>query len=124
MIPTKINCPKCGSQMVKNEGLDGLFCSNQKCQHYLAEEPGIDDYITDAKTIFSEERVKHLRGVPVDTITIGSETKGRVQIQIPCGCTKAERRVLIDAMLDDLEYLKTQIESRGMDIYTSRGKKE
>lgn len=124
MIPTKLNCPKCGGQLIKHEELLGLFCTNPKCGYYTEEEPKLDDYITDAKTIFSEERVKHLRGVPVDTITIGSETKGRVQIQIPCGCTKAERRVLIDAMLDDLEYLKTQIESRGMDIYTSRGKKE
>lgn len=101
-----------------------MFCEDDKCGYYTPDTPSQSDIVTDAKQIFSEDRVKYLRGVPCDVFTIGSETKGRIQIQIPVGSSKAERRLIIDSVLDDLEYLKAEIDKRELDIYTTKGKKE
>lgn len=124
MIPTMLKCPKCGKQMVIKEGLEGSFCEDDKCGYFSPEIPSQADIMTDAKQIFSEDRVKYLRGVPCDVFVIGSETKGRIQIQIPVGSSKAERRLVIDSALDDLQYLKDEIDKRKLDIYSTRGKKE
>lgn len=124
MIPTTLKCPKCGKQMLIKEGLDGVFCEDDKCGYYSDETPSQADIVTDARQIFSEDRVKYLRGVPCDVFIIGSETKGRIQVQIPVGSSKAERRLIIDSALDDLQYLKNEIDKRGLDIYTTKGKKE
>lgn len=110
--------------MVIKEGLEGVFCEDDKCGYFSPEIPSQADIMTDAKQIFSEDRVKYLRGVPCDVFVIGSETKGRIQIQIPVGSSKAERRLVIDSALDDLEYLKDEIDKRKLDIYSTRGKKE
>lgn len=126
MRMTLIKCPNCGKSLVIKEGLEGLWCPDPKCGYYDPSDPSSEDILAtgNAKEIFSEDRVKHLRGVPMDIFTIGSEAKGRIQIQIPCGCTKAERRFLINNAIDDLEYLKNTIDEKHLDIYSSRGKKE
>lgn len=124
MIPTTLKCPKCGKPMVIKEGLEGVFCEDEKCGYYSPDTPSQADIITDVKQIFSEDRLKPLRGVPCDTFIVGSETKGRLQIQIPVGCSKTERRLVIDSALDDMEYLKSEIDKRQLDIYTTRGMKQ
>lgn len=125
---TTIPCPNCGKAMVVKSEFDGVWCTNPECirlgRDWLDREPKPSEIVSSPSDIFSEERTKHLRGVPVQSMTIGSETKGRIVVQIPCSATKEESKFLIDCALDNMQYLKEQIISRGLDIYTSRGKKE
>lgn len=116
-------CPQCNRRyLVTKQGLDGLWCPDDKCGYFV--EHTFDDASVNPDNIFSEERVRPLRGVPMDTFCIGSEVKGRIQVQIPCGCTKEERRFLIQNAVDDLEFMKTYIAEKNLDIYTTRSKKE
>jgi hypothetical protein len=124
MILTRLKCPKCKGNLVIKDGLDGLFCENESCKYWVDKTPSQEELLTNTSEMFSEDRVKHLRGVPMIQMTIGSEVKGRISIQMPCSCTKAERRTLINEYLDDLQYLKSAVEERGLDIYSSRGGKK
>ena len=70
--------------------------------------------------LYSEDRAKVVRGVPMSYIKIGSETKGRIEISIPCYATATEARAIIDKHLDYLKYTSIGIESRDLDIFTTR----
>lgn len=120
---TKFKCPKCGNFLVKMDGLTGLFCSDKECGYFEEREVIPSDLLVTPSDIFSEERVKSLRGVPCNKIVLGSETKGRIEIQIPCNASDVDRRTLIEQAVADLKYTKQCIENSGMDIYSARGKK-
>lgn len=107
---------ECGGLYYALEDLDGLFCA--KCNKHI-EDDGTRS-IDKLSAGYTEARAKVMRGVPMSYIKVGSETKGRVEIAIPCYFTPVERRELINAYLDDLEYTKDSVDKRGLDIYTGR----
>ena len=115
-----IRC-KCGGTFCSSPDLEGMFCD--KCGEFAnisLEETGN----ADLNAIYDPERVKQFRGTPMNEITLGSETKGRVKICIPSFCTKQEAEILINMQLDYLSYLKGEVEKRNLDIYSTRGKKD
>lgn len=109
----KNNTCQCGGNVAHIEGLDGVFC--QVCGAHYEDDSEQKD--TD---IFSEEKLKMARGVPVNKFCIGSETKGRLEISIPIYASKVVQRKIIDEQIDMLQYLKDSIEERGLDIMTKR----
>lgn len=109
---------ECGGTFEKIEGLEGMFCN--KCNAYTPDEPTSTDKTFEMSSIYSEERLKSIRGVPHSTISIGSETKGRLQVMIPAYCTPSERKYLIDSNIDSLQYALSEIKKRGIDIMPSR----
>lgn len=126
MSVTKFVCPKCKKEhLTTMDGLSGLFCPDKECGYY-EERAGISkqDFLLTPSEVFSEEKVKSVRGVPCNQICLGSETKGRLVIQIPCNAQDSERKMLIETAVNDLKYTKECIEKAGIDIYTSRKKGE
>jgi len=110
---------ECGGTYTKSEGLEGAFCD--KCGKFI--EKYVDDEELDLEHLYSLERIGSIRGVPVNEIKIGSETKGRLEICIPAYATEYEARAIVDMYLRVLEYTKNQIDAKSLDIYSSRGKK-
>lgn len=106
--------------------LDGLRCN--KCGTVLScdtskidteDAPGLD-----LSAIYSEDRLKSIRGVPMSSLSIGTPSKGAINIIFPPFCTVEEQHALIDAELEVLRHAKDKVQSLGLDIYSSRGKKD
>lgn len=112
-----MNKCECGGDLYTLDDLDGMFCS--KCNKHVEvnESDMIDNPLSGG---FTESRAKIMRGVPMNYIRIGSETKGRIEIAIPCYFTPEESRKIIDLRLSDLKYAKDEIDRLGLDIYTGR----
>lgn len=109
----------CGGTYTHIEGLEGYQCD--RCGAYV-DDIGFSAYVTDReyKPDYSEEKMKTIRGVPVNRITIGSESKGRVEISIPIFVTFEEQKKIINQQLSLLEYTKAQILERDLDIMPKR----
>ena len=119
---------ECGGTFVKIEGLEGMYC--EKCNNWVPENDNSipaslveDNVYTKVGKLYDVDRIRAIRGVPLNEICIGSETKGRVKISIPSYATPEEAKALISINLDLLQYTKNEIERRGLDIFSSRGKK-
>ena len=109
----------CGGTFRKVEGLDGLFCDIcgvHKDSPQL-QIPTIDRAVEKS---YTEEKLKSIRGVPVNRIIIGSESKGRLEISVPIFVSKEEQKLIIDQQLDLLEYAKHEIERRKIDMMPKR----
>jgi len=109
-----MNC-ECGGTFIHMDDSDSLFCD--KCGSWSE-----DDSPRVKGSIFSEARLKPLRGVPTNTFSCGSETKGRIQLQIPISATDSEKREMIDSAIDSLKYMLDEIKRKDLDIFT--GKKQ
>jgi len=110
----------CGGLFKEEKGVEGYFCD--KCGEW---KESLSEDITDLSLLYGDvERIKAIRGIPMSEIIIGSETKGRIKVIIPCYATPAESKLIIDTHLDLLQYTKEQILNRGLDIFTIRGKKD
>ena len=94
---------KCGGTFEKLPELDGMYCN--RCNEYT-DITIIDGADANLDKIYDPERVKQFRGTPMNEITLGSETKGRIKVCIPSYCTKDEAESLINMQLDYLSYLK------------------
>ena len=112
---------ECGGTFKKIEGLEGCYCD--KCNAWSSEEI-CESAPVSIEKLYLPERIKDIRGIPLNAITIGSESKGRVAISIPSYATPEEAKQVISMYLDLLQYTKDEIDRRGLDIYSSRGKKE
>lgn len=81
-------------------------------------ETSEDDHPSDT------ERIR-VEAVPeYTTITIGTESKGRLKAYIPVNATDEEAKQSIDRQLNWLWYAQTQARDMGLDILPSRSKKE
>lgn len=105
----------CGGTFVHIDGLEGYQCDN--CGAY---RDSLWDDSESFKPDYSEEKMKSIRGIPVNRITIGSESKGRVEISIPIFVTFEEQKEIINQQLSLLEYTKAQILERNLDIMPKR----
>lgn len=109
----------CGGTFHKEEGLEGLFCDT--CGAFKdspqLQIPTIDRAVEKS---YTEEKLKSIRGVPVNRIIIGSESKGRLEISVPIFVSKEEQKLIIDQQLDLLEYAKHEIERRKIDMMPKR----
>ena len=110
----------CGGTFIHIEGLEGYQCDC--CGAYVeALNQGFSDTLESSfKPDYSEEKMKSIRGVPVNRIIIGSESKGRVEISIPIFVTYDEQKKIIDQQLALLEYTKAQILEKNLDIMPKR----
>jgi hypothetical protein len=104
---------QCGGPLIEVEGLTGLFCDD--CGAHYEDESDEQPV-----NIFSEDKLKMARGVPVNKFCIGSETKGRIEISIPIYASKIIQKKIIDEQIEMLQYLKDSIEEKGLDIMTKR----
>lgn len=109
-----IKC-NCGGTFRPIEGLNGLWCDNPDCGAY---RDGVEQKSVESS--YTEDKLKSIRGVPVNRIIIGSESKGRLEISIPIFVSREEQKALIEQQLDLLQYTKEQIASRGLDIMPKR----
>ena len=109
----------CGGTFRKEEGLEGMFCD--VCGAFkpspLSPFPTIDKAVEKS---YTEDKLKSIRGVPVNRIIIGSESKGRLEISVPIFVSKEEQKLLIDQQLDLLEYAKHEIDRRKLDVMPKR----
>lgn len=109
----------CGGTFVHIEGLEGYQCDC--CGAYRDSIDGFSESVeSNFKPDYSEEKMKSIRGVPVNRIIIGSESKGRVEISIPIFVTYEEQKKIIDLQLSLLEYTKAQILEKNLDIMPKR----
>lgn len=110
----------CGGTFREEEGLEGMFCD--VCGAF--KPPSISDkMITINRAVeksYTEDKLKSIRGVPVNRIIIGSESKGRLEISVPIFVSKEEQKLLIDQQLDLLEYAKHEIDRRKLDVMPKR----
>ena len=104
----------CGGSFVQIEGLEGYQCDN--CGAYVDSIGDSKDFKPD----YSEEKMKSIRGVPVNRIIIGSESKGRVEISIPIFVSFEDQKKIIDQQLTLLEYTKAKILEKNLDIMPKR----
>lgn len=103
----------CGGTYIHMDDSESLFCD--KCGEWAEDEaPRVKG------SVFSEARLKPLRGVPTNTFSCGSETKGRLQIQIPINATDAEKKEIIDSAIDSLKYILDEVKRKELDIFTGR----
>ncbi len=113
----------CGGVFRQYPDLVGLCCDS--CGALVTGDYNKLAGVDDSKTLddaFSEERARVVRGVSMSEISIGTESKGKICIKYPPYLSPSEQKQLIDSQLDVLEYTKKQVATRGMDIYSSRGK--
>lgn len=103
----------CGGTFQRIEGLEGYTCD--VCGAYR-------DTLIDTlyQPDYSEEKMKSIRGIPVNRIIIGSESKGRVEISIPIFVPFEEQKEIINQQLMLMEYTKAQILERNLDIMPKR----
>lgn len=109
-----IKC-NCGGTFLPEDGLNGLFCD--KCGAYMELDATEDVRVEKS---YTEEKLKAIRGVPVNRIIFGSESKGRVEISVPIFASKEEQKILIDQQLSLLQYAKQEAERMGLDIMPKR----
>ena len=108
----------CGGYFSKIEGLDGYFC--EKCNAHidsLPEEKMMSETMTD---LYSEDNLRTLRGVPHTTYTCGSETKGRVCIQVPANASKEQTDSIIRERLESLKYMLDMARDLNLNIFTNK----
>ena len=117
---------KCGGTFLAVPMLDGLRCD--RCGAVLsgdtAKIDNSDSSGLDLSTLYSEERLRSIRGVSMSSLTIGTPSKGAISIIFPPFCTIEEQHALIYAELSVLKYAKDRVGELGLDIYSSRGKKD
>ena len=106
----------CGGVFEKVEGMEGYFCDTCNC----FREDTFDDSVLDVTKMYTEDKLKSIRGVPVNRITIGSESKGRLEISFPIFVSKEEQKALISQQLDLLEFTISEIKNRNIDIIPKR----
>lgn len=111
MINNKCSC---GGTFSRIEGLEGYTCDT--CGAYRETLWETENYHPD----YSEEKLKTIRGVPVNRIIIGSESKGRIEVSVPIFVTYEEQKEIINQQLSLLEYTKAQILERNLDILPKR----
>lgn len=108
----------CGGTYVHIEGLEGYQCDC--CGDYKDALDLSDFTVPSFKPDYSEEKMKSIRGVPVNRIIIGSESKGRVEISIPIFVSYEEQKKIIEQQLSLLEYTKSLILEKNLDIMPKR----
>ena len=104
------------------EGLEGYQCD--VCGAYvdsLTEYPDFLSELTVEKVPeYTEEKLKSIRGIPVNRIIIGSESKGRVEVSIPIFVSFEDQKKIIRQQLSLLEYTKNLILEKNLDIMPKR----
>lgn len=119
MMKMQSNKCNCGGTFVQIEGLEGYQCDC--CGAYVDNIFQSEDLITTKfAPDYSEEKLKSIRGIPVNRIIIGSESKGRVEISVPIFVSYEDQKKLINQQLSLLEYTKAQILERNLDIMPKR----
>lgn len=109
---------ECGGRFEELADLEGMYCN--RCSKHIEGVVSLKEEDKALRHMYSEDRAKVVRGVPMSYIRIGSETKGRIEISIPCYATSSEARAIIDKHLDYLKYTSNGIEERELDIFTTR----
>lgn len=109
---------ECGGRFEQLADLDGLFCN--ECGKHIEGVITFDESDKALRHLYSEDRAKVVRGVPMHYLKLGSETKGRIEISIPCYATNAESVALVDKQLALMKYAKDQVEVLDLDIFTGR----
>ena len=102
----------CGGSFEYIEGLEGLWCDTCGAN--------VPDFTKGVESSFTDDKLKSVRGVPVNRIIIGSESKGRLEITGPIFLSFEEQNRLVDQQIALLEYTKSQIAEKGLDIMPKR----
>jgi len=117
---------KCGGTFRSIEGLEGMQCD--KCGKIVS---GATDMLNPnpgdsckLETCYSEERLKPLRGVSMSSLVIGTPSKGCLTVVYPPNLSASEQKALIDSELGLLKYAKDKVKELGLDIYSSKARKE
>lgn len=106
----------CGGEFKIIEGMEGTFCDTCGNHSDLTDT----QMVQDVTSKYTEENLKSVRGVPVNRLIVGSESKGRLEISIPIFISHLEQKAIITQQLDLLEYTLNEVKNRGMDIIPKR----
>lgn len=99
----------CGGNYMSIEGLEGYTCDS--CGAFMNSDPTRD---------YSEDKLKSIRGIPVNRFIIGSESKGRIEISLPIFLSVDEQKKIIEQQLDLLKFTKEKIKNDDIDIMPNR----
>ena len=102
----------CGGTYERIEGLEGLWCDTCGAN--------VPDFTRGVESSFTDDKLKSVRGVPVNRIIISSESKGMLEITAPIFLSFDEQKRLIDQQIALLEYTKSQIQAKNLDIMPKR----
>jgi hypothetical protein len=111
----------CGGIFAKSKDLDGLVCN--RCNAFISGDTNKIENIDVSSSmadLYSEDRAKSMRGVPVEKYTLGSESKGRIEIIVPIYASEEERSLLIERGVATMERILSQVKDRELDIFSSR----
>lgn len=118
-----MNCPypDCGRVVSPHPSGLGFSCPICGFIPTLVMEKGVPARWTPKK----DEKKDDLSSIPAwDKLTLGTESKGRIEVLIPVDATELEAKVRIDKRLSWLYYLKTSAKDMGMDIEPTIKKKK
>lgn len=112
-----MKCTKCGGRLERIDELEGSWCMDCNEHHDIELENTQDDLI---RRMYSEDRLKAIRGVPTNRMKMGSETKGRIEVEWPINAEFDEIKAKIDQSVEAMAYFKRRVEENGLDIFTGR----
>lgn len=112
-----MRCTKCNGRLEKIEDLEGSWCEDCN-EHYNFELGTTSDTLI--RSMYSEERLKSIRGVPTNRMKMGSETKGRIEVEWPINAEYDEIKAKIDQSVEAMAYFKRKVEEHNLDIFTGR----
>lgn len=112
-----MKCTKCGGMLERIEDLEGSWCAD--CgEHYDVEIT--EDSNALMRRMYSEDRLKAIRGVPTNGMKMGSETKGRIEVVWPINAEFEEIKAMIDTSVEAMDYFKKSVKQHDLDIFTGR----
>lgn len=106
---------KCGGEYLHTDGLDGYYCN--KCNKWVES---VDEHEASLSVIYDQERIKAIRGLPVNEIIYGTDGRGKVKVSIPVYASEEEAKFLIDMNVSLLKYTINKCNDCGLDIGSKR----
>lgn len=110
-----MNCPypNCGRIVTAHPSGLGFDCPMCGFIPTLVMQKGVPARWTPKR----DEEKDDLSTVPAwDKLTLGTESKGRIEVMMPVDATELEAKRRIDSRLSWMYYLKTSAKDMGMDI--------
>lgn len=112
-----MKCTECNGILERVGELEGSWCT--ECgKHFDIEIEDTPDVLV--RRMYSEDRLKSIRGVPTNRMKIGSETKGRIEVEWPINAEFEEIQAKIDQSVRAMAYFKRKVEEHDLDIFTGR----
>lgn len=114
-----MKCKECGGDLRHIDGLEGSWCIECDTHHDVELDKESPNVVIGK--MFSEERIRSIRGVPTNRFSIGSETRGRIELNWPINSSREEIDTYIKENLDLYERIVDEVRNkRDLPVFTKR----